>query len=44
MTLIVENRDDCLFRNAKLGDSAEVIQRYETGELLQSRMRLMGKA
>lgn len=33
MTLIVENRDDCLFRNAKLGDSAEVIQRYETGEL-----------
>ena len=26
MTLIVENRDDCLFRNAKLGDSAEVIQ------------------
>ena len=25
--------NDCLFRNAKLGDSAEVIQRYETGEL-----------
>lgn len=31
MKLIVENRDDCVVRNVKFGDSAEVIKRYETG-------------
>lgn len=34
MKLIVEDRDDCIFRNAKFGDSAEVVKRYETGELI----------
>ncbi len=32
MKLIVEDRDDCIFRNAKFGDSAEMVKRYETGE------------
>lgn len=31
MKLIVENRENCVVRNVKLGDSAEVIKRYETG-------------
>ena len=34
MNLIVENRDDCLFRKVRMGDSAEVVQRYETAELI----------
>lgn len=35
MKLIVENRDDCVFRNVKFGDSAEVVKRYETSDLLK---------
>ena len=35
MKLIVENRDGCVFRNVKFGDSAEVVKRYETSDLLE---------
>lgn len=34
MKLIVEDRDNCVFRNVKFGDSAEVVKRYETAELI----------
>lgn len=34
MQLIIENRDNCIIRNAKMGDSKDIIKRYETGELI----------
>ena len=36
MKLVIENRDNCIVRNAKFGDSEEIVKRYETGELLQT--------
>lgn len=32
--IVVENRDNCVVRNAKFGDSREIIKRYETAEIL----------
>ncbi len=36
MKLVIENRDNCIVRNAKFGDSEEIVKRYETGKILQT--------
>lgn len=41
-TLIVENRDNCDFRNVKYGDNRETVRRYETeGEFVEESERYL---
>lgn len=38
LEIIVENRDDCDFRNAKFGDDPETVKRYETAEKVEENL------
>lgn len=44
MQLIVEDRDKCVVRNIQMGDSKDVIKRYETGEFLQDETNADGSS